>query len=547
MKLRIADGGWRILQAAVAAASALIAASFAVAQTPNQPSIHNPQSAIRDSPDPLAAATIVVFNIADPVSADLANFYADQRKIPRDHLVGLDCPGGEVISRADYDKKIAGPLRDVFTRRKWWKLKKTATNGTRVEENQIRFVALIRGVPLKIESVASYEGDERIGPAPIRDHNEAAVDSELATLGYFSRRISGALLNPYYRSFKKITEANLAPLMLVCRLDGPTAAIVRRMIYDSLEVERDGLWGFAYVDALGITNREDGYFEGDEWLRHAAQILRTHGIPVIMDDKREMFPASYPMRNVGLYLGWYTEQVSGPFTRDDFRFNKGAVAVHIHSSSALTLRDPHQYWAAPLLAHGAAATLGNVYEPYLTLTPNLDVFVERLLDGFTFAESAYMSQRALSWMTTFIGDPLYRPFKAQQDIFRDAPKSAAEWSAYRAGALAWFNRDRATGEKMLRESGAELRSGVIFEGLGLLQAAANDPQAAIESFRKAREFYVKTEDVLRVVIHEVGLLKATGQTEAAVIIARRQLQTFPDAPACGILRSLVPELGAAPK
>src|SRR5207302_3017595 len=120
-------------------------------------------------------------------------------------------------------------------------------------------------------------------------------------------------------------------------------------------------------------------------------------------------------------------------------------------------------------------------------------------------------------------------FKAQQDIFRDAPKSAAEWSAYRAGALAWFNRDRATGEKMLRASGAELRSGVIFEGLGLLQAAASDPNAAIQSFRKAREFYVKTEDVLRVVIHEVGLLKATGQTDAAVAVARRQLQTFPDA------------------
>ena len=51
---------------------------------------------------------------------------------------------------------------------------------------------------------------------------------------------------------------------------------------------------------------------------------------------------------------------------------------------------------------GAAATLGNVYEPYLTLTPHLDVFHDRLCAGFTFAEASYMSQRVLSWMTTSV-------------------------------------------------------------------------------------------------------------------------------------------------
>ena len=49
----------------------------------------------------------------------------------------------------------------------------------------------------------------------------------------------------------------------------------------------------------------------------------------------------------------------------DFRFCPGAVAVHIHSFSAATLRDPLADWAGPLLWRGAAATLGNVYEPYL--------------------------------------------------------------------------------------------------------------------------------------------------------------------------------------
>jgi hypothetical protein len=86
---------------------------------------------------------------------------------------------------------------------------------------------------------------------------------------------------------------------------------------------------------------------------------------------------------------------------------------------------------APLVTRGAAATTGNVYEPYLDLTPHLDVLNERLLQGFTFAESVYMSLKVLSWMTTVVGDPLYRPFAGTQGgAWRTEPDAAAEpWIA----------------------------------------------------------------------------------------------------------------------
>jgi hypothetical protein len=54
--------------------------------------------------------------------------------------------------------------------------------------------------------------------------------------------------------------------------------------------------------------------------------------------------------------------------------------------------------------------MGCVYEPYLRFTPDVSTFFSSLLRGFTFAESAYQSQNVLSWMTTMVGDPLYRPF-----------------------------------------------------------------------------------------------------------------------------------------
>ena len=131
------------------------------------------------------------------------------------------------------------------------------------------------------------------------------------------------------------------------------------------------------------------------------------------------------MTDCALYYGWYAGSVAGPFIQSDFRFVPGAIAVHIHSFSASTLRDPGGGWVGPLLTKGAAASLGNVYEPYLQFTSHLDMFNDRLLHGFTFAESAYMSTRAVSWMSVMVGDPLYRPFASwnQIDLKQEASKT----------------------------------------------------------------------------------------------------------------------------
>jgi hypothetical protein len=61
----------------------------------------------------------------------------------------------------------------------------------RVERNKIRFVALMRGIPLKIAATVGYPGDVQTGPPVISTRNEASVDSELAALAVLSRTISG--------------------------------------------------------------------------------------------------------------------------------------------------------------------------------------------------------------------------------------------------------------------------------------------------------------------------------------------------------------------
>ena len=100
--------------------------------------------------------------------------------------------------------------------------------------------------------------------------------------------------------------------------------------------------------------KDTGLVEGDKWLFKIATQARQAGFPVILDRGEGLFPPDYPMRHAAFYFGWYTGDVSGPMARPGFKFTQGAVAVHIHSFSAASMRDPKRSWCAPLLAAGAA-------------------------------------------------------------------------------------------------------------------------------------------------------------------------------------------------
>jgi uncharacterized protein (TIGR03790 family) len=486
--------------------------------------------------DPDAAATVVVYNEADAASVDLAGYYAEKRGIPFDHLIALTCPPEETISRADYDKTLAEPLKKVFLERGWWKTEADIT-GARIAESKIRYVALMRGVPLRIAAVATWEGDRPLPNGSPLNHNEAAVDSELAVLGMQTRQISGPVDNPVFQK----PQAQIPWLLYVCRLDAAEPATVRRMIDDSLAAEKNGLWGFAYVDSRGINDGAMG--QGDQWFRNAAIDATAHGMPCIFDATPGVFPEHYPLSRMALYLGWYSGEVAGAFLDPAVRFLPGAVAVHLHSFSATSLRAPLQGWCAPLLERGAAATLGNVYEPYLMLTPHLDLFEQRLRAGDNFAQAAYGSQAALSWMTTFIGDPLYRPFKAWQAPVAGKP---TEYTAYREGAERWTAKGRAAGEAFLQAKGRALKSGVILEGLGWLQLEAKDSGAALASWRTARGYYKEDADRIRCALHTVGVLRGTGKNAPALALVREQIKQFPQAPATGRLRAIELELAPPP-
>jgi uncharacterized protein (TIGR03790 family) len=339
--------------------------------------------------------------------------------------------------------------------------------------------------------------------------SEAAVDSELALLGLEGLPIAASLRNPYFKMEKSASEHGL-PMTLVGRIDGPSREVCERMIRDAVETERTGLWGMGVVD---IAKKYGDVAAGDPSLENIVRMNGNTGIPTLVDRFPDTLPPNYPLRDVACYYGWYDWHVSGPFLYAPFRFKKGAIAVHLHSFSAAQLRDPTKNWCAPLLARGAAVTLGNVFEPYLEMTHHFDLFHERLLAGYTVVEAAYMSVPVLSWQNVVLGDPLYRPY-LHIDCSGERSDADREYRALRLASLRWKD-DRKEFDTMVRDGAERLKSGVMIEALGLREIEQGKTAEAAMDFQKAKNYYTEKADRLRMDLEVAAIDRAGGRNAAA--------------------------------
>ena len=191
----------------------------------------------------------------------------------------------------------------------------------------------------------------------------------------------------------------------------------------------------------------------------------------------------------------------------------------------MTLRDPNAFWVAPLLARGAAATLGNVYEPYLQFTAHLNIFNDRLLHGFTFAESAYSSIDVLSWTSVMVGDPLYRPYASwlQLEVSADSGKTDS-WKMYHDFAVQNFSSASAQYRSLARQAASRARNCPMIEDLGLMEAADGNLLSATNYFGQARTCYSNRDDILRVVIEEADAWKNWANRNARLICCEARFE-----------------------
>ncbi len=490
---------------------------------------------------------VVVYNTRLPGSKMVADHYARARQVPETQIYGFDLPITEEMTRAEFRDALQFPLAARLSLDKLWRfgsVTNVAAKGQprrveqRVVESKIRYAVLCWGVPLKITGQPDLHEPGMESMRPELQRNEAAVDSELAWLPLVKTAIpiTGPLPNWTYGATNAALLNPTNGILLVARLDGPTAAIALGLVDKALAAERDGMWGRAYFDARGLDKTDTNYFLGDVYMLGAAEICQQLGFETVVDRNPGTFPSDFPMSQIAIYCGWYDGNVSGPFTRPTVEFMPGAFAYHLHSFSASTLRSTNACWAGPLLAKGATCTMGCVYEPYLACTPNVAAFLDRWLGGrLTFGEAAWAAQPVLSWQTTIVGDPLYRPFGTLPEPLHEALANRhsplIEWSYLRL-----MNLDHARGLSLpqlanfLENLDVTTNSAVLTEKLAGYYEIQGKPSTAIETYQLALSRNPSPEQRIRIRLTLGDKLAAQSREAEAIENYKLLLKEAPDYP-----------------
>lgn len=434
----------------------------------------------------LARRTLIVYNENEPDGLPLARYYAEKRNIPTSRICALKVRNVETITRREFNEQIREPLRKFMIDREL-----LFEIGGKTYDNKIDCLVLMYGMPLRIDADLGLKEVVSENVPNVVRRNEASVDSELTTLPSPGMNLTAWLPNPFFGapSTRFVSPLNYA-MLLVGRIDGPSAAIAQREIDHALAVERYGLLGRCYFDARNA--QEAGYVAGDQWIKESYRQFQAAGYECELEETGDVIAEEYPMTDVAVYAGWYTSEITGPFRRATFQFRRGAVAYHLHSSSAYTIKK-QEAWVGPLLAKGADASFGNTFEPYLAVTPRLDLFFKRLLDGASYVDAGWYSVPGLSWQTVFVGDPLYRPFTVPVDEqitrLESDQQPDLEWAYLRKVNLLWRAGETNAALALCRSKAEALRSPVLAEKLGDLLPVGERVPAYEAALKNAGETY----------------------------------------------------------
>ena len=349
-----------------------------------------------------ASRVVVLANADDEGSLRIARHYMERRGIPAHRLVALPLSGKETISIDEYIKTLHNPLLDRLLAEGWIRgdLAPEVPDErrqylTRVASG-ISYLVVCRGVPLRTDNDPSlFTADEITGMPDNFRFNRAAIDSELAMLLWpapFS--LTAFVRNPLFVD-SGVPPAARTAVLRVSRLTGPTVEDVLALIDRTLEAESKGLKGRAYFDLGGP------HAEGDEWFEEAVDVAEDLHFDVDVDRQKQVMGWDQRLDAPALYMGWYRNKAYGPWAAMRRSAPPGAIALHLHSFSALTVRSDNLNWVGPLIDAGFCATVGNVYEPYLPMTHRPQVLLKELAAGKTWGEASMAAMPVLSW-TPFI-------------------------------------------------------------------------------------------------------------------------------------------------
>jgi uncharacterized protein (TIGR03790 family) len=330
---------------------------------------------------------LVLYNAANSDSQTIANYYATVH--PGVHLLGLTGLGSaEQIDANTYLSVIRPQVQNALT-------------------SSIDCIVTTKGLPLRIYN----SGQQQAGRYSSLESELARVDtistkSQMASQNY---SIPGSLaLNPYYSKTNAFSYGGYGT-RLTARLDG----------FALPEVEQS-------IDRAqrAVVGRPNTYFVMDDdpnctymdLMPQLAAVLDQKGQPYIYDQTSTFVRTAAGQVtgyvSHGLYGGAPVGYVADANVGIRFDLVPGAMFHSWESFNAYSFTEGGNRSGQPLVAEwirrGGTIGLGTVEEPGADIytVSNENLAYSGLLQGRTWAESAWSATKQLSYVNTVVGDPL---------------------------------------------------------------------------------------------------------------------------------------------
>ncbi|MGI0491597.1 TIGR03790 family protein [Alkalinema pantanalense CENA528] len=419
---------------------------------------------------------LVVANRNSPASLRVAQYYMRRRRIPPDHLFTLDLPDStilpifESISHKTYQQKVEAPLRQFLNQRHW--------------QDQIRYVVLTKGVPLRIKEVPYRDIEGRfLRQNQSLDSTIAALDYKISPIDFrdteyqqlTGKTIFGLLIPNLYWRQNYPFEHRLTGGYLVTRLDGYREEDALALVDRALQ-SRPVLTGSILLDAIG-QNQSTGdpqvidifdpqscgvdrptqcqlqlkgaweSFEGDynNDLRLAQEQIQ-HQFPQL---QVTMAPGQSFVTGADLlgYASWGSNDES--FDRRNYQslqFRSGAIVDTLVSTSGRTFFPTRtgQSLIGDLLRDSQGVTGGRGYidEPERQGVGSPAILLNEYFSGANLATAFYRSIRFVGWRDIVLGDPLATVVFDPQMLTQMPTQAAlsADFSSLPPAPLPWEPR-----------------------------------------------------------------------------------------------------------
>jgi uncharacterized protein (TIGR03790 family) len=311
----------------------------------------------------LAASRLgVIYSLDDPSSRQVASYYAIQRRIPSENLIGIHIPNTDVITPETF-----APLRKQVLDR----------------------------LPVPVQSLALiWSAPYAVGCMSVTTAFAAGYRPAFCIPG-----CSRTALNPLFNAEGWLPADTVGwwPAMLLPSAD---VGLAHALIERGIAAEASSPPGTLY-----LVRTQDRARSVRAATYPEAELLLAHRLSVV--------DLSTPIaRDVSGAIGYFTG-ASQVEELPRIHFRPGAIADHLTSYGGV-LPGRGQMSAISWIRQGATGSFGSVSEPCALVGkfPDVRVLFSHYLRGETLLE-AYWKSVAMPGQGLFIGEPLSRPFAAR--------------------------------------------------------------------------------------------------------------------------------------